>query len=469
MQAFYWEMREEEYAENYPEEDNLWKLLTQRAEELAEVGITALWLPPANKGAVGTDDVGYGTYDLWDLGEFDQKGTVRTKYGTKEELEQALSALHDEGLEVYYDAVLNHRMGADDSELVVVKTGELAEVWTLFTFPGRDKYSGFVWQWYCFDGIDWDDLHEKAGKFLFQDKEWDKSFGEDYLMGADIDYDNECVREEVKRWANWIVTDIGFDGFRLDASQHVDNEFIAELIGYLQEQRNQELFFGGEAWLEDPEQLAGYLEAVGQPQLKVFDFPLRRTFARMRDGKLDFRWLGGKGLVNKPGYEERAVTFVDNHDTARDTEDKSISRFKYQAYTYILMREHGVPCVFWKDYYQWGMKEGLDQLMLARQKFAYGSGYECESNDYNTYSYMRAGSDEQPNSGLVMMITQQAGSGLINKWINARQPETTFYDYTGHVEEEVTTNQDGWGEFKVKSGAAEGWSVWVPKKMENDK
>ncbi len=51
MQAFYWEMGTGEYLKNYPEEENLWCLLAQKAPELSEVGITALWLPPANKGA----------------------------------------------------------------------------------------------------------------------------------------------------------------------------------------------------------------------------------------------------------------------------------------------------------------------------------------------------------------------------------------------------------------------------------
>ena len=44
------------------------------------LGVTALWLPPAYKGAGGDKDVGYGVYDLYDLGEFNQKGSVPTKY-----------------------------------------------------------------------------------------------------------------------------------------------------------------------------------------------------------------------------------------------------------------------------------------------------------------------------------------------------------------------------------------------------
>lgn len=35
------------------------------------------WLPPAYKGIGGKDEVGYGVYDVYDLGEFDQKGTIK--------------------------------------------------------------------------------------------------------------------------------------------------------------------------------------------------------------------------------------------------------------------------------------------------------------------------------------------------------------------------------------------------------
>ena len=42
--------------------------------------------------------MGYGVYDLYDLGEFDQKGTIPTKYGTKQEYLDAVSYTH---LDVY--------------------------------------------------------------------------------------------------------------------------------------------------------------------------------------------------------------------------------------------------------------------------------------------------------------------------------------------------------------------------------
>jgi alpha-amylase len=62
-----------------PAEGEHWNRLRSEAPALANAGITGLWLPPANKGSGGANDVGYGSYDLFDLGEFDQKGTVRTE------------------------------------------------------------------------------------------------------------------------------------------------------------------------------------------------------------------------------------------------------------------------------------------------------------------------------------------------------------------------------------------------------
>ena len=76
MQYFEWYL---------PSDSTLWNKLTKESKHLENIGITHVWLPPAYKAAGGIKDVGYGVYDLYDLGEFDQKGAIRTKYGTKEE------------------------------------------------------------------------------------------------------------------------------------------------------------------------------------------------------------------------------------------------------------------------------------------------------------------------------------------------------------------------------------------------
>ncbi|MBR3599445.1 MAG: alpha-amylase, partial [Lachnospiraceae bacterium] len=179
MQYFEWEL---------PADSTLWNTLKADAAKLKNAGVTAVWLPPAYKGANGVEDVGYGAYDLYDLGEFDQKGSVATKYGTKAEYLAAVKALHTKGINVYADVVLNHKIGADACEKVtaeefnsgsrnqMVGDSKTIGAWTKFTFPGRKgKYSDFTWNWNHFDGIDWDQDRAKKSIFRFKGKDWDAS------------------------------------------------------------------------------------------------------------------------------------------------------------------------------------------------------------------------------------------------------------------------------------------------------
>ena len=113
MQYFEWYL---------PSDGQHWNNLAEDAQHLADLGISHVWMPPAFK-ATNKDDVGYGVYDLFDLGEFDQKGTVRTKYGLKEEYLNAINQLKEVGIVPMADVVLNHKAAADKLE-----TFEVVEV-----------------------------------------------------------------------------------------------------------------------------------------------------------------------------------------------------------------------------------------------------------------------------------------------------------------------------------------------------
>ena len=82
--------------------------LIQKMPELAEAGYTSLWLPPPTKGS-GGGSVGYDLWDPFDLGSKDQKGSVRTRYGTEAELLQMMEVAHRFGIRVYFDNIMNHR------------------------------------------------------------------------------------------------------------------------------------------------------------------------------------------------------------------------------------------------------------------------------------------------------------------------------------------------------------------------
>jgi glycosidase len=82
--------------------------LITKMPEIAEAGYTSLWLPPPAKGG-SVFSVGYDLFDPFDLGDKDQQGTVRTRYGTKAQLLRAVEMAHRFGLRVYFDNIMNHR------------------------------------------------------------------------------------------------------------------------------------------------------------------------------------------------------------------------------------------------------------------------------------------------------------------------------------------------------------------------
>ena len=146
----------------------LWKQAEKEAKHLSELGITSVWFPPAYKGTNGGYSVGYDAYDLYDLGEFDQKNSTPTKYGTKQDYINSIKALKKENIQIIVDIVLGHKAGGDELETFkaakvdennrekIISEFSDIQSYTKFTFPGRGKkYSDFEWNFTCFSGVDY--------------------------------------------------------------------------------------------------------------------------------------------------------------------------------------------------------------------------------------------------------------------------------------------------------------------------
>ncbi len=474
MQCFDWYMKSE---------PALWASLKKDAEKLQKVGVTSLLLPPAYKGADGIKDVGYGVYDLYDLGEFNQKGTVRTKYGTKKEYLEAIKAAHDAGLNVYADVVLNHRIGADEVEKVsaqefnasnryqMIGEGKTIGAWTKFTFPGRKgKYSDFTWNWTHFDGIDWDQDNLKKGIYKFAGKEWNKEVdlengNYDYLMGADIDFDNREVFEELVKWAVWYVETTDVDGFRLDAVKHIPASFYRDFLYKVREITGKELFTVGEYWNGDIKVVSDYLNSI-KSEASLFDVPLHYNLyhCSKAGGSYDLRTiLDGSLMMANP---VKAVTFVDNHDTQPGQKLESFIEdwFKPMAYAIILLRQEGYPCVFYGDYKGIShdkiksKKQLLDKLMKLRKTKAYGVQHDY-FDDPDCIGWTREGDEDHKDSGLAVVLSDGKG-GTKRMYIGRQYAGAHFSDVMGNAKYNIKIDEDGCGNFYVNRGAV---AVWVRK------
>lgn len=475
MQYFEWYL---------PHDGQHWTRLTDDAEHLANLGISHVWMPPAFK-ATNEKDVGYGVYDLFDLGEFDQKGTVRTKYGFKEDYLQAIQTLKSHGIQPMADVVLNHKAAADRLESFQVievdpedRTIELGEPftingWTGFTFDGRQNtYNDFHWHWYHFTGTDYDAKRRKSGIYLIQgdNKGWaheelvDNENGNyDYLMYADLDFKHPEVIQNIYDWADWFIETTGVTGFRLDAVKHIDSFFMRNFIRDIKEKYGQDFYVFGEFWNPDKDANLDYLEKI-EERFDLVDVRLHMNLfeAGQAGADYDLRTIFDDSLAQI--NPNRAVTFVENHDTQRGQALESTVEewFKPAAYALILLREQGLPCVFYGDYYgisgqyaQQDFKEVLDHLLAIRKDLAYG-----EQTDYfddpNCIGWVRSGTDNQSPLAVLISNAQENDKTM---FVGQEWADQTFVDLLGNHSDQVTINSDGYGDFPVDERSVSVWGL----------
>ena len=440
MQAFFWDC-----PRAARQEFQWWNHVRGHVAALAEAGFGALWLPPVHKAAnSGGPSMGYDPYDYYDLGEFDQKGSVNTWFGSKEELLALIGAVHANGMEVIADFVVNRCSGADAQELNPI-TGE--QRWTRFE-PASGKFRR---DWECF----LPNLYESRDE---------GSYG----AMPDLSHRNPYVFGEILKLARWLVEEIGFDGFRYDYVKG----YGANTVTAVQEYRYRRA-----GKLVKPSSVAEYWDNTrpierwiditnfsDQNPVRAFDFPLRETLKSI----CDQYGFGLRNLVHRPSLAKdvnrSAVTFVENHDL-RD-QGRGIVNDKMLAYGYILTHE-GSPCVFWKDYFveglgQPGSANGIAALVTAHETHA-GGGTEVLWVDDDLYIMQRLGAGNQP--GLIF-VWNNRGDDWRGAWVRTRWHDREFTPiawWSGsdtHRPDDQRSGSEGHAPFWAPP---RGYAVYVPR------
>jgi alpha-amylase len=188
----------------------------------------------------------------------------------------------------------------------------------------------------------------------------------------------------------------------------------------------------------------------------------------------DIRRLFDNTLMQQSS--DRCISFVENHDTQplQMLESPVDFWFKPLANAIILLREQGIPCVFYTSMYGAKYsdkgKDGQDhqvelvpvphlyEMIKTRRYLAYG--YQRDYFDHpNTVGWTREGVDDFENSGCAVIITN-GSEGYKDMEVGKRHAGVTFVDVTYNRKEEVVINQDGWARFTVNGGSV---SVWIRK------
>jgi len=395
MQAFHWDCPRVD-----DQECLWWSHVGRKIPTLAQIGFDALWLPPAHKAAnISGPSMGYDPYDYYDLGEFDQKGSVRTWFGSKQELLDLIGAAHDHGMSVIADMVINHNGGADATEVNPI-TSQVR--WTLF----QPQSGRFPRNWECFHPNPYES--------------WDEgTFGD----MPDLSHRNPYVFGEILKLARWLIEEVGFDGFRYDYVKGYGSTTVAAIQEYRYLRTGQPFrpYGVAEHW-DSARTIEAWVDVTNfsnQNPVDAFDFPLRDMLKAMCDQygfSLRNLIVQETLLQSQP---QTTVTFVENHDL-RD-EGRPIVNDKLLAYSYILTHE-GYPCVFWKDYYNYGLAmeqtpHGVAALVQVHRKYAGGQTQVLWVDD-DLYIMQRDGYADQP--GLIYVLNNRGdrwnGASVATKW-----------------------------------------------------
>lgn len=326
-----------------------YNILSGQVDEIKELGVTQLWLPPPSNSV---SKQGYLPGQLYDLD---------TPYGSKSELVSLLSQLRDAGIASLADIVINHRCADEQDE-----KGRWNKFADKVEHPGRS----IAWGRWAIVGDEEDGFGGQGSR----------DSGAGFDPAPDLDHANEEVRESLKDWLRWLHSEIGYSGWRLDyvkgfAAKYA-KEYVAETVG-------ADAPVVGEFWADlnwrdstlDRNQdgarqaLINYLDSA-DGMFSMFDFPtkgilqeaVRNTeYWRMRDDS-------GKAPGLLGWWPSRSVTFLDNHDTGSTQQHWPFPKDKVMTgYAYILTHP-GVPCLLHDHVFSWKLAKEIKPLIELRQR-----------------------------------------------------------------------------------------------------
>lgn len=332
LQGFYWDSYKE----------TSWSALDAQADELAR-SFDLIWLPQSGYCNTSSNLMGYTPVYYF---------THNSSFGSEQQLHALIRSLRDRGTGVIADVVINHRnnMGANGS-------------WV--DYPA-ETYDGTTYQMKSTD-ICLDDDGGATKKWASSNGKslsTNNDTGEDWPGCRDLDHKSQNVQRCVKAYLQFLLNDLGYSGFRYDMVRGFSASFVGDYNTTAKPQ-----FSVGEHWSSSWD-ISKWIDGTrvdGEPQSAAFDFQFR---FRVRDAinNQDWRHLGydEKPLAWQSSYRRWAVTFVENHDLERRSNDQQdpLWHDTLAANAYLLAMP-GTPCVFWRHWAD--CKESIKPMIEARR------------------------------------------------------------------------------------------------------
>ncbi|MCM1377669.1 MAG: alpha-amylase family glycosyl hydrolase [Prevotella sp.] len=314
LQGFFWD--------SYSGTNNSkWATLTNQSDELSQY-FKAIWVPNSAKAA-SNPSMGYDPV-YWFTNH-------NSSFGTEAQLRTMIKTFNDKGTDIIEDVVVNHRSGVSN--------------WT--NFP-TETWNGKTYKMGPAQICSNDEVAYQSGQATPTGA---RDTGENFDGSRDLDHTSSVVQDCVKDYCKFLLTDIGYAGFRWDMVKGFGGQYVEK---YLQSSKPK--YSVGEYWDGNYDRVAAWIEATGR-QSAAFDFPLKYAMneAFTSNDMSKLVWMANGSTPQPAGmihynYPRLAVTFVDNHDTYRDGSKFTGNVLAANAF---ILCSPGTPCVFlphWNQY-----------------------------------------------------------------------------------------------------------------------
>ena len=326
LQGFYWDG----YA------DSKWTVLESQADELSTY-FNLIWIPQSGKTSdyhhTKRQTMGYDPCFWLDH---------NSCWGTQDELKHMIKTFKDKGTGIIEDVVINHKNGLN--------------TWTDFPDETSGSYS-ITWDNTNFSGICQDDEcnnhnYKTTGA---------KDTGDNFDGYRDLDHTNETVQKNVKTYLDFLLNELGYAGFRYDMVKG----YSAKYTGIYNTSANP-TYSVGECWDGNKTVVTNWINGTkvdGKIQSAAFDFPMKYKI-NSAFGSGNWSSLKEQMLSNDQSFARYSVTFVDNHDTYRESTKLNANVCAANAY---ILTMPGTPCLFLKH---WQSNKGTLMKLIETRKAA---------------------------------------------------------------------------------------------------
>lgn len=295
------------------------KGLTEHLDELADLGVTALWINPVQKqmanglyarapAKLGIPEFQhYGFHGYW----IDDFSAMEPQFGTVADLKHLVDEAHKRGIKVLLDVVYNH-------------SGYSSR------YEGRKTSDGQAWMRSGEGNCEVDAVKCRVGGL--PDFRTELPEVREYLLQANID----------------LAKKTGVDGFRLDTYKHVETDFWLEHRQRTRNELGEKFYLLAEYWGGTPSSLDPFF---ARDEIDSgFDFSFKgscEAFANGRGRAVAFGSYLGKRHAIRKGYQ--VVHYLSSHDEPMALANLGNDKDKFRLCSAVQMTSIGIPMIYYGE------------------------------------------------------------------------------------------------------------------------